>query len=135
MENHLVFRVTAPLQIIFLQNVMELTDRKDMFESEESYFEFLLRLYWLRCRIFLEKGQTNLAIVALNDVLACYELFPQYQSTVLHLKNCRKHNIISKTFTEEFLAYQSRYSIILYFKNFFRGIFCKRKINFLGKEV
>lgn len=88
---------------------MELTDRKEMFENEEIYFEFLLRLYWLRCRLFLEKGQTTLAIVALNDVLACYELFPQFECTVIHLKNCRKHNVISKTLAEEFLAYQSRF--------------------------
>ncbi|KAK6618665.1 hypothetical protein RUM43_013056 [Polyplax serrata] len=98
----------TPLQIIFLQNIMELTDRREMFESDECHFKFLIRLYWLRCRIFLEKNQTNLAISCLNDVLACYELFPQYETTVIQLKNCRKHNTISKAFAEDFLAFQSR---------------------------
>lgn len=103
------FRLETNLQIIFMQNIIELIDRDYLFESDQHYFEFLVRLYWLRCHLFLYRGQTNLAIAALNDVLACYELHSKFESVVLPLRNCRKNNVISKAIAEEFLADQSRY--------------------------
>lgn len=116
-----------------MQNIIELIDRDYLFESDQHYFEFLVRLYWLRCHLFLYRGQTNLAIAALNDVLACYELHSKFKNIVLPLKNCRKNNVISKAIAEEFLADQSRYLFIYLLIIFFiqTNIF----ILLIGREV
>lgn len=97
-----------------MQNIMELIDRSYLFESEQMYFEFLVRLYWLRCHLFLMKNQTNLAIATLNELISCYDLYPDCASTVIILKNTRKNNVISKPVVEEFLVYQSRWDNICY---------------------
>jgi hypothetical protein len=91
---------------------MELLDRKEIFGEDKKYFEFVLRLLWLRCHMLLSKNLAGLVINTLHQLLAVFDQFPEFDAHVVCLKNSKKHNVIKREIVNQFLLLQSEYLLL-----------------------